>query len=205
MADHEGATIAAPDLGVPDFQDGPAEGGGWGAQLAAKLELSIGKVTAAQDATTAELRNIRREARTMPALVKLSSAFQYSTGANAQMCQQGGIGSGVLIGGPELGMQWVVRQVVVGGVGLATAWTGTAFLLVSAAPPNELSVTSVADSIAAPTAGPAVRFYSNEQMYLQPNENLYLVIVGGTNNLQTIASVSYQASPFVPRGTEVNI
>jgi hypothetical protein len=165
-----------------------------------KIDLSIGKLTDSQDATTRELRALRREARQQPANVKLSSVFTWSSAAGAQMCQQGLTGAGVMIGGPNLGEQWSISQIICGGPTLASTATGQAWFLVSAAPPNEQSITSV---VAIAATMPSCTFYSPGEIYLAPNENLWMVVVGGVNGNQYVASVSYQASSFVPRATEV--
>lgn len=171
----------------------------------AKLDLQLGHLDTAAGAmsdSAKELRALRREARNMPALVKVSSSFQLSTAAGATMCNQGGTGAGVLIGGPNVGEEWRVRQIVVGGATIGTAATGVVWFLVSAGTPNEQSITSVVASI---PAMPAVAFYSNEQIYLAPNENLWMVVVGGTNNQNYVASVAYQANPFRPQRTVEDI
>lgn len=203
--DHEGTDVAIPDLNAPDDAGDPTDPGGWGARFVGSLNLQIGKLTASQDATTDQLRKMRQEARNLPALVKISSAFTWSSAAGAQMCQQGLTGAGVLIGGPNVGEQWIVRQIVVGAPTLAAAWLGQVYFLTSAAPPNEQSITSVSAAISPPTAGPAVQFFGDSQLYVGPNENLYMVVVGGTNNAVYVASISYQSSPFVPRATEVSM
>ena len=207
MADHEGTGVQIPPLeGVPD--DAGADGsdpGGWGARLVGKLDLAIGKLGDVADGTSntaRQLAKLRQEARQQPALVKLSTAFTWSSAAGAQMCQQGGTGAGVLIGGPEIGQQWSVVQIIVGGSTLAAVVTGTAWFLVAAAPPNEQSITSVMDSA---TTLPSVAWYSPGQFYLAPNEALYMVITGGTNGAQYVGSVAYQNSPFVPRSTEITM
>lgn len=194
MADHEGTSVVAPDLDAVDGEDG----GGWGARLVAKLDLSLGAITDEQRATTAELRKLRQQARQLPALVKVSSAFTYSTGAHATIVQQGGSGVGVVIGGPPIGSQWSVRQIVVGGTTLGATPAGKAWFLVTAGRPVALSLTDVVDM-----AGtiPDVAFYGADEFYLAPNEKLYMVVTGGTNAVTYVASVSYQQSLFVPRST----
>ena len=208
MADHEGTSVLIPDLNEPDNAPDPTDPGGWGAQFAAKLQLQLGKLDTLGDAmnsTTDELRKLRREARQQPALVKLSSAFSWNSQAGAPMCQQNGSGAGVLICGPNVGESWNVLQIVVGGPTLSSVWTGAVYFLVAAAPPNEQSITSAIDRALPPAAGPAIAFYSPQQFYVAPNENLYMVVVGGTNGAQYVGSVMYQSTPFVPRGTETTV
>jgi hypothetical protein len=204
MVDHEGTDVYTPDPSAPDDSD-PSDPGGWGARFMGKIDLSIGRIGDAADAlsaTTLELRKLRREARALPALVKISSVFTFSTAAGAQMVQQGLQGAGVLVGGPNVGEQWSVRQIVCGGTTLGATPTGTAWFLVSAAPPNEQSITSVIDRA---TTLPSIAFYGAEDFYLAPNENLYMVVTGGTNNAQYVASVAYQSSPFIPRSTTMEV
>ena len=194
MPDHEGRDVAIPDVNRPEDEQPES---GWGARLAAGLDLQLGKITDGLDATTSEIRKLRQEARRQPALVKISSVFTYSS--TGIITQQGGTGVGVLIGGPEVGQEWNVRQIVVTGTTLTAAPAGVAWFLVSAGVPNELSPTSVMDFSHA--ALPQVSFYSPDQFYLAPNENLYMVITGGTANTQYVCSVLYQNVPFVPRST----
>lgn len=202
MPDHEGQDIRRPDLEGPAVDADPTDPGGWGARFIGSLNLELGHLRDSQDATTNELRLLRKEARQAPALVKISSVFTLNTAAGQTMCQQGGSGAGVLIGGPEIGQQWSIRQIVVMGTTLAATPTGRAFFLVSAAPPNEQSPTSVVDIA---SALPSIAFYSPEQFYLAPNENLYMVIVGGTNAAQYVCSVALQQTSFVPRATETTV
>lgn len=198
MPDHEGASVVAPDLTAPD--DAPGDGAGWGAQLIAKLDLSLGKLSSAQDATTSELRQLRREARNTPAQVSLSSVFTFQSGTPF-ICQQGGSGIGVLVGGPEVGQQWSVKQIIVGGTTLTATPAGIAWFLISPTPPNELSITSVADFTGG--ALPQVSFYGERDIYVPPNSNFFMVITGGTNGVQYVASVTFQQTPFVPTATEI--
>jgi hypothetical protein len=205
MTIHEGTGVVSPDPSAPDGTGDPSDPGGWGARFLAKVDLQLGKISDVADGvgTVAdEVRKLRRQARQQPAIVKLSSVFTLNTAAGAQMCQQGGLGAGVLIGGPEVGTEWSIRQIVVGGTTLTAAATGTAWFLVSAAPPNEQSITSVIDNA---TTLPSIAFYTPGQFYLAPNENLYMIVTGGTNNAQYVASVSYEMSPFVPRDTQISV
>ena len=201
--DHDGASVIVPDPSAADGAPDPTDPGGWGARFVAALDLSVGKLKASQDATTDELRKLRREARQMPAMVKLSSVFTLNTAAGQQICQQGGSGAGVLIGGPEIGRQWSIRQWLVGGTTLTATPGGTAWLLVSAAPPNEQSITSAVDFTK--LALPQSIFYSGDSFYVQPNENVYMVVTGGTNAAQYVCTITYQESAFVPRSTEITV
>ena len=204
MVDHEGNTVVAPDLNATEGEGGgdAAPGTGWGAQLLGHIDLQVGRLTAAQDATTQELRALRREARNYPALVTISSVFTYQSGTPF-MCQQGGSGIGVLVGGPELGQQWSVKQIIVGGTTITGTPAGVAWFFISAAPPNELSITSVADFTKSPL--PVNSYYSERQMYVPPNSNFYMVITGGTNGTQYVGSVTIDQTPFVPQRAEISI
>lgn len=200
MPGHESSGVVAPDLQADDDEGTP--GGGWGAQFSAQLDLAIGKLGDRITSTLDDnLRKMRAEARALPALVKISTAFTYSS-TGPVIVGQGGTGQGVLIGGAEIGRQWTIRQCIVGGTTLTASPAGVAWLLVSAAPPNELSITSVIDQA---TSLPLIAFYSEEQFYLAPNENLYLVVTGGTNGVTYVSSISYQESAFIPRQTVESI
>lgn len=204
MVDHEGTSVQVDDPNLPDgvstngHDDGPL--GGLGARLSASFDLAIGKLgdtLADQLDEQEQRRRMREQARALPTMVKLSSAFTYQT-TGPVICQQGGSGQGVLIGGPEIGDQWSVRQIVVLGPTLTSTVTGQAWVLVSAGTPSELSPTSVVDQA---VSLPLVAFYSAEQLYVQPNENVFLVITGGTAGAQYVASFSYQVSRYQPRLT----
>lgn len=197
-AHHEGG-VSYADPDAADDAPPADDGGGWGiaAHVQAAMDLSLGKLgDTITDAITEQTRRLREEARAMPALVKISSAFTYSTAAGATVTQQGGTGIGVLIGGPEVGRQWHVRQIVVGGTTITAAPSGTVWLFAAAAPPNDLSLTSVVDFS---TGMPNIATYSEDEIYVAPNENLWLIITGGTNATVYVASVTIQESAFMPR------
>jgi hypothetical protein len=198
--DDEGRVVT-PDIQGPDGSDDDDGGGGWGARLAARLDLSLGKLEEEATAQTSELRAMRREARNTPAVTKISSAFTYlSTGG---IVQQGGTGVGVLIGGPEVGQQWSVLQWVVGGATLAGTPAGVAWLFEAPAPPTELSITSAADFTR--TALPWGETYSPRQIYVPPNSNLWMIVTAGTAAAQYVASVTIESSTFVPRTGVTNV
>jgi hypothetical protein len=163
--------------------------------LSASFEVAIGNVGDMLSRKLDEqLREIRREAELLPVTAKLSSAFTYQT-SGPVICQQNGFGQGVLVGGPTIGDQWSVRQIVVTGITLGSTVPGQAWILVSAAPPSELSPTSVIDWA---QCLPSVAFYTPGQMYVQPNEKVYLVITGGTPGSVYVASFTFQVTKYTP-------
>jgi hypothetical protein len=201
MPDHEG-NVSYPDLNAPDVGDGSGDGSseGWGAKLFAKLDLQLGKLSDVGQAQSEQLRKLREEARNMPAIVTISSVFTWA--ANTQICQQGGSGAGVLIGGPEIGTQWHVRSIIVGGTTLTAAPAGVAWFLISPAPPIEQSITSVVDWTK--QALPTNSYYGIGEFYLPPNTNLYMIVTGGAVGTQYVASVTFQASRFVPQSDQID-
>lgn len=204
MPDHEGR-VTNPDLNATDVvNDDGSEPQGWGAKLAAKLDLQLGHLSDTADAAgsaVAELRKLRADARHMPALVTISSVFTWKTGVTT-ICQQGGNGAGVLIGGPNTGEQWHVRGIMVGGTTLIATPAGVAWFLIAPATPTDQSFTSVTDFTK--QALPTNAYYGIGEFYLPPNTNLYMVVTGGGDGTQYVASVSIQASPFVPTRDEVS-
>lgn len=199
MPDHEGATAPAYDESAPEPEGGP----GISAAIAAQIDLQIGRVTAAQDRTTAELRALRKEATDSPASVVLPTQFTYSTAAGAGITQAQGTGIGVQIGGPEIGQQWSVRAIVVGGATLTATPGGTAWVFVSPAPPVDLSLINVIDWTK--TALPANAFYGEREVFVPPNSNLWVVVTGGTNATLYTVVVHYLQSPLVPIHQEVAV
>jgi hypothetical protein len=202
MPDHEG-NVMMPDLNTPDVGDGSGGGddsGGWGAKLFAKLDLSLGKLESTTAAQSDNLRKLRMEARNMPAITTISSVFTWAAGT--AIAQQGGAGAGVLIGGPEVGQQWHVRSILVGGTTLTATPAGVAWFLISPAPPLEQSITSVVDwtKVALPTNA----FYGIGEFYLPPNTNLYMIVTGGTAGVQYVASITFQSSKFVPQSDQID-
>lgn len=203
MPDHEGNVIS-PDLsGATPDDGGDGSPEGWGARLFAKLDLSLGKLSAAGEATNRELAKLRREARTMPAIVPQPFSFTYNN-ANSTVvpAQQGGSGVGCLIGGPDVGRQWHVRSIMVGGTTLAATPTGVAWFLISPGVILDQSITSVADFTK--TALPVNAFYGVGQFYVPPNSNVWCLITGGTNASVYTGSITVQDSAFVPSGIEIN-
>jgi hypothetical protein len=201
--DHEGNLATVPDQLAPDTApDSGAGPAGWGAALAAKLDLQIGRIDAGTDAVVSELQKLRREARLEPANVPIPPAvFTYQSG-QPFVSQNGGTGIGVLLGGPEIGREWSVRQILVGGTTLTATPTGVAWILISPQPPNELSITSVADFTK--EALPQNSFYGEREIYVPPNSNLWVVITGGTNGTQYVCMATVQEQAFAPRSTEIS-
>jgi len=194
----------APDTDTDSIDD---DSGSWldafGARLSASFDLAIGKLGDTMLDHMDEMderyrQRIREETRALPAMAKVATTFTYSTAATASVTTQGGTGIGVLLGGPEIGRQWNVRQLFVGGTTITAAPTGQAWLFITAGLPNDLSPTSVMDR-----AGslPLVSFYGTDEVYVQPNESVWIVITGGTNATQYLVTMSFQDTAFIPRGT----
>lgn len=117
---------------------------------------------------------------------------------------------GMSFGGPDPGFYWLLRRLVIGGVNWKTAAAGTAEIYVSALGAgqgqaavgpivNGLGLTDMVDQAA---ALPDKAYYSNQQIIIQENENLIVLIDGGTAGQQYVAAAQCEiwrtiASPSV--------
>ena len=91
------------------------------------------------------------------------------------------------IGKPELGRQFELRSLAVGGALWTSTPAGTGALVAAASvPPVDLSLLNLRDIIS--EALPQVAFYSSNQVTCQHGEHLVVVIAGGTSGLQYAAA-----------------
>lgn len=168
--------------------------------FAAKLDIQLGKVAAAQSALADQMKRWRAETRT-PSRTKIPFSFTFQSGLVNFL--PGAPGIGVQIGGPEIGYQWSVRQIVIGGNTLTGAPAGVGWFLETPSVPSDQSPTSVMDFTHA--ALPQVAFYGEGEFQIGPGSNLWIIITGGTNGVQYSGSVLIQQSVFGPVEAEVTV
>lgn len=97
------------------------------------------------------------------------------------------------LGGPAMGRARLVREIVVGGVTVATAAAGTADVYVMGTSPGATPPLIRWRDHAATM--PLIAFYSDRQIALHYPEKLWVVLTGATNGQQYVAaawSVDYQ-------------
>lgn len=163
--------------------------GGIIADLCAKLDLHIG--------STEKLRKQLAEAQRPPQQPSFgrvrASAIADANGFAFLVFDQGG---------PQQGLFWYVRNLVVGGLNPAVAANGTADVFVMAGQPpgitDDLTSLGLSDWRDRAAALPSVAYYASGQLALRMNERLYVIITGGTSGQQYIAAASieeYQEGP----------
>lgn len=99
--------------------------------------------------------------------------------------------------GPDQGYWWFVRGICIADVTPAalTLPTAIAWALITAADGRQrtslaqFSAVEIRDFFPAATSGPLLHQYSNEQMPLRDNEELYVAITGATNGHQLVATM----------------
>lgn len=147
---------------------------GVGAKLMLSFETLAGKIS--DDLAERRARD-QRAARLIPVVRPL---------AGSGICPA----SGTLffsLGKPELGRQFEVRSIAVGGAQWTDTPAGTGALVVAAMnPPVDLSILNLRDIIS--ESMPDVAFYSSNQVTAQQNEHLVICIMGGTSGTQYAAS-----------------
>lgn len=84
------------------------------------------------------------------------------------------------LGGPAYGREWLVRQLVIGGLLWSTTVAGTGLALVQANPPQAGQVPGLANVQDAFGTMPAVHFYSSSQFRIRNPQHIFVAIVGGT-------------------------
>lgn len=196
---HEGVTLSDAVF-APGADD---ETGEEGVDFLAQVSLQLGDLKDTNARLADELAKWRSERNAYPAMIQAVAVITYSNVNPTAIVQSGGTGVGVLIGGPDQGRCWSLRNVVAGPVQLTgAAPTGAPYFLVSAQPPIALSITDVRDFGA---AFPYKNDFSARQVFLNPNENLYMVLGGAglVNGTQYVVSCAIQDEPYRPQQIEV--
>lgn len=165
--------------------DTDTQQGGLIADLCAKLELHVGVV----EGLTRELR------RPKPRYVPAQPVFGRIRASGVVPS------SGPLIlnfdqPGPEQGFFWFVRSIVIGGLSPSITAMGAADVYVTAMLPNAavtLAGLGLSDWRDHAATLPAVStFYSRGSLPLRMNENLVVIITGGTAGQQYVAAAQFE-------------
>lgn len=102
----------------------------------------------------------------------------------------------LVIDGPQYGMLWDVRQIVVGGPAATSTPPGTAYVFAQTAQPADMNLVSCRDFSLTPF--PAKGFYGTGEFKMRPPMSLWVVIVGGTPGLAYSAYADIQEYPDTP-------
>lgn len=166
--------------------DAPPDGG-LIADLCAKLDLHIGSTRRLTEA-------LRPRPPQAPAFMRI---------AGTRIADSNGVA--VIrfnLRGPDQGHMWYVRNLVVGGNTPTTAAAGRADVYVSAGgSPHELNSLAglgLGDWRDESIALPNVAFYGRGEMPLGINEQLYVVVTGGTAAQQYVAAATAEDFELAP-------
>jgi hypothetical protein len=102
------------------------------------------------------------------------------------------------LGHPSAGFKWTVRAIQVGGSDITQTPAGVGWILVQAVPPTiNPALFTVMDWTKA--ALPQSAFYGRGEIVVRQMEHLYVLLTGGANNTQYVASASVQEfQEFIP-------
>lgn len=191
---HEGVPLNDSVYAPGQNADGDGE---TGLDFFAGLKLQLGDLTDRVGDLTDQLAQWRKMQNEYPAMIQIVAVLTYSNTNPNAIAISGGNGVGVLIGGPDQGRCWSLRNVIAGPVQVTgAAPAGAPYFLVSAQPPQALSLTDVRDF---GTAFPYKNDFSARQVFLNPNENLYMVVAGAAiNGTQFVVSCAVQDEPYRP-------
>ncbi len=171
-----------PDQPAPrhDPVSGRLEGGGAGIGLEVFADLAV-----QLGGMCAQLK--RRNDALARQLAALPADYQNAAGGPFPV-------SGTLalnLGSPDLGTEWEVRRIIIGGADITTTPIGVGWVFVQGSPPNMNGVNPSTAQAADVTAGalPQRAFYGTHELVVDATEYLWVVIVGGTPGTQYVASV----------------
>lgn len=116
----------------------------------------------------------------------------------------------VSLGGPDPGYYWMVRRLIIGGVTWKTVAAGTAEIYISGLSAAQgagitgpmVSGLALSDLVDQAPSLPNKAFYSDQQMMLQAQENLLIVIDGGTATQTYVAAAQVQVFRTLAAETE---
>lgn len=100
------------------------------------------------------------------------------------------------VDGPQLGVIWEVKLIMVGGTTVNASPPGTAYVFACTAPPADLNLT-MAKTISQ-TPFPVVGTWGTGVFKVRPPQNLYVVITGGTAGLAYAAVADINEYPDTP-------
>ena len=168
---------------------------GFLAQFAFSFEAGIGDLRK-------ELRGLRQDMRRARLEVPRDRRENFSP-LNTPNSQYPASGNMILeVDGPQMGMLWEVRQIIVAGPVITAAPAGTAYVFAQSTPPYDLSTAMCRDISLTPF--PVKGFYSTGVFKVRPQANLYLVITGGTAGTSYVAYADVQEYPDTPLMATVN-
>lgn len=167
----------------PSWGVGASDGPGLFADLAAKLDLHIGSVSKMTKAITAG----QRRPPAQPVFGRtVASGLAPATGPLILRFP---------LAGPDQGHFWYVRNLVIGGLTEATVAAGTAGIYVSASSLTSqpsLAAIGLADLRDRASSFPAVAFYGRGELPLRLNEELFIIVSGGTSGQQYVAGLQFE-------------
>lgn len=158
-------------------------GNGVVADLCAKLDLHIGSMSKMTSAITAG----QRRPPAQPVFGR--------TVATGLAPASGPLILRFPLAGPDQGHFWYVRNIVIGGLSEATVAAGTAGIYVSASALNSqptLAAIGLGDLRDRASSFPAVAFYGRGELPLRLNEELFIIISGGTSGQQYVAGLQFE-------------
>jgi hypothetical protein len=165
---------------VYDQDQGPAPAGGLMADLLAKFDLHIG----ATDRLVEHLRRKRPPAQPVFGRTAATGLFVTATPLILRFP----------LPGPDQGHFWYVRSIVIGGLSPTVTAAGRADIFVSASnllSQPSLAAIGLADWRDQAATLPDVSFYGEGELPLRLNEELFVVITGGTNGQQYVAAAQF--------------
>ena len=165
--------LGAHEDGPTTLSPGDSDPVSSGLKLWADVGLSIGQ----------DVQALNRQVGSLAAKIQNDTPVVYTTQASGTFVT----GSPLILnlGGPDMGYVWEVQNVVVGGSDYNTTAAGTAGLYVG---PTAISASNgLTALIDMALTLPNVGFYGTRQVFINDQQNLYLVINGGTNAQQYVA------------------
>lgn len=105
------------------------------------------------------------------------------------------------LGSPAQGTFWNVRRLIIGGADITTTPAGTGWVFVQGSPPNQNGANPSIAQAADITSGalPQKAFYGTHELAVAPGEHLWVIVVGGTNGTQYVASVKAETYSLTAR------
>lgn len=161
-----------------------AEVSGAIAGLGAKLDLSIGSIDKLGNRLERQLKKIPAQ----PVFGRVrGTAIADSSGFALIRFDQPG---------PTQGFFWYVRSLSIGGLSPSVTAAGSADVYVIAGQPpaqaDDLLSLGLSDWRDRATTLPSPAFYGSGELVLRMNENLYVIVTGGTNLQQYVAAASIE-------------